>query len=147
MIWEAFMIMLLSCFSYTMNEYKIKSQFCHLQLFLQYPQDRTQHYNQSFQHQIFKMIYAKIRSLYICSYLQFVDPFIHLGLLKQQLHFPPHITLHTLSELTNILYFLALVILTLVLIGWHNHRRKLTIIIYLLLADTLSISPLIGSAS
>ena len=35
----------------------------------------------------------------------------------------------------------------LVLIGWHNHRRKLTFIIYLLLADTLSISPLIGSAS
>ena len=30
------------------------------------------------------------------------------------------------------------------LIGWHNHRRKLTFIIYLLLADTLSISPLIG---
>ena len=90
------MIMLLSCFSYTMNEYKIKSQFCHLQLFLQYPQDRTQHYNQSFQHQIFKMIYAKIRSLYICSYLQFIDPFIHLGLLIQQLHFP-HITPENIS--------------------------------------------------
>ena len=51
---------------------------------------------------------------------------------------------HPLSELTNILYLLALVILLLVLIGLHNHRRKLTFIIYLLLADTLSISPLIG---
>ena len=53
--------------------------------------------------------------------------------------------LHPLSELTNILYLLALVILPPVLIGWHNHRRKLTFINYLLLADTLSISPLIGS--
>ena len=54
---------------------------------------------------------------------------------------------HPLSEVTNILYLLALVILPLVLIGWHNHRKKLTFIIYLLLANTLSISPLIGSAS
>ena len=46
--------------------------------------------------------------------------------------------------MTNILYLLALVILPLFLIGWHNHRRKMTFIIYLLLADTLSISPLIG---
>ena len=51
---------------------------------------------------------------------------------------------HPLSEVTNILYLLALVILPLFLIGWHNHRRKMTFIIYLLLADTLSISPLIG---
>ena len=51
---------------------------------------------------------------------------------------------HPLSEVTNILYPLALVILPLVLIGWHNHRRKMTFIIYLLLANTLSISPLIG---
>ena len=48
--------------------------------------------------------------------------------------------LHPLSEVTNILYPLALVILLLVLIGWHNYRRKLTFIIYWLLADTLSIS-------
>ena len=40
---------------------------------------------------------------------------------------------HTLSELTNILYLLALVILPLVLIGWHNHRRKLTFIIFFII--------------
>ena len=45
---------------------------------------------------------------------------------------------HALAELTNVLYLLALVILPLVLIGLHNHRRKMTFIIYLLLADTLS---------
>ena len=57
---------------------------------------------------------------------------------------PLGITPRASSELTNILYLLALVILLLFLIGWHNHRRKLTFIIYLLLAVTLSISPLIG---
>ena len=58
---------------------------------------------------------------------------------------PLGITPRASSELTNILYLLALVILPLFLIGWHNYRRKLTFIIHLLLADTLSIiSPLIG---
>ena len=58
---------------------------------------------------------------------------------------PLGITPRASSELTNILYLLALVILPLFLIGWHNHRKKLTFIIHLLLADTLSIiSPLIG---